>query len=146
MWPELRMEVGTIVRLFRAVTVRERDTANLPTHVNPCSGADSNNDSCFSSPLTKGGLRGVVESRKNLPQPLLGKEGGKKPNDRVSRHGRVAHDDRVAHRFSGGGHESSASPDRPPHCSRAVVHSQSQACGGTSAPYGSAAARGASHR
>ena len=35
----------------------------------------------LSSPLTKGGLRGVVRSRDNLPQPLLGKEGGNTSSD-----------------------------------------------------------------
>ncbi len=34
----------------------------------------------FSPPLSEGGLRGVVRSGKNLPQPPLGKEGSKKPN------------------------------------------------------------------
>jgi hypothetical protein len=32
----------------------------------------------LSSPLAKGGLRGVVLSGEYLPQPLLGKEGGKR--------------------------------------------------------------------
>ncbi len=40
-----------------------------------------NKDSSLSSPLTKGGLRGVLRADKNLPQPLLVKEGSEKSND-----------------------------------------------------------------
>jgi len=44
----------------------------------------SKKDGRLSSPLAKGGFRGSVLSGENLPQPLLGEEGGKKSNDLCS--------------------------------------------------------------
>ena len=42
------------------------------------SNAVSRNVALLSSPLPKGGLRGVLQAEKNLPQPLLAKEGSRK--------------------------------------------------------------------
>ncbi len=44
-------------------------------------GTVSNKDGSLSSPLTKGGSRGVLQPNKNLPQSHLIKEGSKKSND-----------------------------------------------------------------
>ncbi len=71
--PEVQMDtaaaarVGAVSKTARAVSTE--------------SNAVSQKDDAFSSPLTKGGSRGVPRANKNLPQPLLGKEGSKKSND-----------------------------------------------------------------
>jgi 3-deoxy-D-manno-octulosonic-acid transferase len=47
-------------------------------------GAVSKKVSSLTSPLSKGGLRGVARSEDNHPQPLLGKEGARKSTDLCS--------------------------------------------------------------